>query len=209
MIGQGSTATASRSSRPHSLTVCRCLVFTWAGMEINVANSPSGDSVVDRILRVFTAFPDGPGWLPLADLSRRAELPQSTAFRLVRQLAAHGLVEITPEGSVCLGLRLRLRELAIRNSPTMELRRAAVPFMEDIQEILNQNVNLAILEGREVLFVERMSRSGSVENRAGCGRAHARARLFGRAGTDVPSAQGCSGTVPFGPARIGRRPLQG
>ena len=129
-----------------------------------MANSPSGDSVVDRIVRVFTAFPDGPGWLPLADLSRRAELPPSTAFRLVRQLAEHGLVEISSEGSVRLGLRLW--ELAIRKSPTMELRRAAVPFMEDIQEILNQNVNLAILEGREVLFVERMSRRGSVENRA-------------------------------------------
>ena len=41
-----------------------------------------------------------------------------------------------------------------------------MPFMEDIQQVLNQNVNLAVLEGWEALFVERLSRRGSVANRA-------------------------------------------
>ncbi|OUM45644.1 IclR family transcriptional regulator [Arthrobacter sedimenti] len=129
-----------------------------------MANSPSGDSVVDRIVRVFASFPTGSGWLPLAELARRANLPQATAFRLVRQLARHGLLEISCEGSVRVGLRLW--EVATRNSPTVALRDAALPFMEDVQQILNQNVNLAILEGWDVLFVERLSRRGSVENRA-------------------------------------------
>jgi DNA-binding IclR family transcriptional regulator len=38
--------------------------------------------------------------------------------------------------------------------------------MEDIQQVLNQNVNLAVLDGWEALFVERLSRRGSVANRA-------------------------------------------
>jgi DNA-binding IclR family transcriptional regulator len=38
--------------------------------------------------------------------------------------------------------------------------------MEDIQQVLNQNVNLAVLDGWDVLFVERLSRRGSVANRA-------------------------------------------
>ena len=41
-----------------------------------------------------------------------------------------------------------------------------MPFMEDIQHVLNQNVNLAVLDGWEVLFVERLSRRGSAANRA-------------------------------------------
>ena len=41
-----------------------------------------------------------------------------------------------------------------------------MPFMEDIQQVLNQNVNLAVLDGWEALFVERLSRRGSVANRA-------------------------------------------
>ncbi|WP_446698078.1 IclR family transcriptional regulator domain-containing protein [Arthrobacter sp. TS-15] len=53
-----------------------------------------------------------------------------------------------------------------RTSPTLALRQAAIPFMEDIQQVLNQNVNLAVLDGWEALFVERLSRRGSVRNTA-------------------------------------------
>jgi DNA-binding IclR family transcriptional regulator len=129
-----------------------------------VANSASGDSVVDRVVRVIAAFPEGVNVLPLAELADRAGLPLTTAHRLVRQLAGHGLLDVGSGGSVQLGLRLW--ELVNRNSPTLELRQAAMPFMEDIQQVLNQNVNLAVLDGWEALFVERLSRRGSVANRA-------------------------------------------
>ncbi|AOY73643.1 IclR family transcriptional regulator [Arthrobacter sp. ZXY-2] len=129
-----------------------------------MANSASGDSVVDRVVRVIAAFPEGVTTLQLAEVAERASLPLSTAHRLVRQLSDHGLLDLGPGGTVRLGLRLW--ELVNRNSPTLALRQAAMPFMEDIQQVLNQNVNLAVLEGWEALFVERLSRRGSVTNRA-------------------------------------------
>lgn len=129
-----------------------------------MANSESGDSVVDRVVRLLEAIPEGSDALQLSELAARAGLPLSTAHRLVRQLAGHGLLELGAGGSVRLGLRLW--ELVNRNSPTLALRQAAMPFMEDIQQVLNQNVNLAVLDGAEALFVERLSRRGSVANRA-------------------------------------------
>jgi DNA-binding IclR family transcriptional regulator len=129
-----------------------------------MANSVSGDSVVDRVVRVISAFPEGVSTLHLSELAARAGLPLTTAHRLVRQLAEHGLLEAGDGGTV--GLGLRLWELVNRNSPTLALRQAAMPFMEDIQQVLNQNVNLAVLDGWEALFVERLSRRGSVANRA-------------------------------------------
>jgi DNA-binding IclR family transcriptional regulator len=142
-----------------------------------VANSVSGDSVVDRVVRVIAAFPEGVSSLQLSDLADRAGLPLTTAHRLVRQLAEHGLLETADGGAVRLGLRLW--ELVNRNSPTLALRQAAMPFMEDIQQVLNQNVNLAVLDGWEALFVERLSRRGSVANRA---------RVAGRMPVHVSSA---------------------
>jgi DNA-binding IclR family transcriptional regulator len=142
-----------------------------------VANSLSGDSVVDRVVRVISAFPEGSGSLQLSELATRSGLPLTTAHRLVRQLAAHGLLETGSGGTVRLGLRLW--ELVNRNSPTLALRQAAMPFMEDIQQVLNQNVNLAVLDGWEALFVERLSRRGSVANRA---------RIAGRMPVHVSSA---------------------
>lgn len=142
-----------------------------------MANSLSGDSVVDRVVRVISAFPEGVSSLQLSELADRAGLPLTTAHRLVRQLAAHGLLETVDGGAVRPGLRLW--ELVNRNSPTLALRQAAMPFMEDIQQVLNQNVNLAVLDGWEALFVERLSRRGSVANRA---------RVAGRMPVHVSSA---------------------
>jgi DNA-binding IclR family transcriptional regulator len=142
-----------------------------------MANSGSGDSVVDRVVRVIAAFPEGSNVLQLSELADRAGLPLTTAHRLVRQLAGNGFLDVGPGGSVQLGLRLW--ELVNRSSPTLELRQAAMPFMEDIQQVLNQNVNLAVLDGWEALFVERLSRRGSVANRA---------QLAGRMPVHVSSA---------------------
>jgi DNA-binding IclR family transcriptional regulator len=129
-----------------------------------VANSASGDSVVDRIVRLLSAFPEDVTALQLSELAQRAALPLTTTHRLVRQLADHGLLDAAAGGLVRPGLRLW--ELVNRTAPALALRQAAMPFMEDIQQVLNQNVNLAVLDGWEVLFVERLSRRGSVANRA-------------------------------------------
>ena len=141
-----------------------------------MANSKSGDSVVDRIVRLISAFP-ADGALQLSDLAARAGLPLTTTHRLVRQLAEHNLLDAAPGGVVRPGLRLW--ELVNRASPALALRQAAMPFMEDIQQVLNQNVNLAVLDGWEVLFVERLSRRGSVANRA---------RVAGRMPVHITSA---------------------
>ena len=119
---------------------------------------------MDRIVRLISAFPHDVNTLQLSELAARAGLPLTTTHRLVQQLADHNLLETAPGGLVRPGLRLW--ELVNRTSPALALRQAAMPFMEDIQQVLNQNVNLAVLDGWDALFVERLSRRGSVANRA-------------------------------------------
>ena len=54
---------------------------------------------------------DADGPLPITELARRADLPSSTAYRLVDELEGHGLIERDDGG---LGLGLRILELARR-----------------------------------------------------------------------------------------------
>lgn len=91
-----------------------------------MANSRTGESVVDRVVRLIEAFPEGSASLQLSDLADRAGLPLTTAHRLVRQLAGHGLVELGGGGSVRLGLRLW--ELVNRNSPRWPCGRRRCPL---------------------------------------------------------------------------------
>ncbi|MFJ4208072.1 IclR family transcriptional regulator [Paenarthrobacter sp. NPDC089675] len=55
-------------------------------------------------------------------------------------------------------------EVVSRASPTLGLRDAAMPIMEDLHGIVGQHIQLGVLEGDEVLFIERLTAPGAVIN---------------------------------------------
>lgn len=117
--------------------------------------SAQAPSVVDRVLDVFGAFtPDRPA-LNLSELSRRAGLPLSTTHRIVGELARRGALERQEDGQYRVGLWLW--EVASLSSRGMGLREAAMPFLEDLYEATHENVQLAVLDAPEVVYVERIS----------------------------------------------------
>lgn len=73
--------------------------------------SARGTRVLDRSLAMLFELGNADRPLPIAELARRADLPASTAYRLVDELEGHGLIE-RDDGE--LGLGLRLLELARR-----------------------------------------------------------------------------------------------
>ncbi|MBM7767245.1 IclR family transcriptional regulator [Glutamicibacter nicotianae] len=129
-----------------------------------MANSPSGDSMLDRLVRILDAFDAHNPQLTVSALSRRADIPKATMYRLLDELVSHDLLARDNTGQVRLGLRLW--ELTNRSAATYDLRTAALPFMEDINQLLGQNTQLSVLNQDEVLIIERLSRPGSVVNQA-------------------------------------------
>jgi DNA-binding IclR family transcriptional regulator len=127
-----------------------------------MANSRSGDSVIDRLVRVLATFDRDRRLLTPAEIARLAELPPSTAHRLVGDLAAAGLLERDDDGGYRVGLRLW--ELATRGSQALGLREAAIPAMERVQARLRQHTQLAVLDGDATLFLERLSHPGAGAN---------------------------------------------
>lgn len=127
-----------------------------------MARSQSGESVLQRVVRIMEAFgPDTPV-LSITSIARRANLPLATASRLVADMTAQGLLTRATDGRVRVGLRLW--ELAARASPTLPLREVAMPFMQDLHSVTGHHVQLAVLDGDEVLFVERLAASKAVIN---------------------------------------------
>ncbi|GAB2462266.1 IclR family transcriptional regulator [Xylanimonas ulmi] len=118
--------------------------------------------MVARIVRVLEAFDAGAVSLTTQELAERARLPRSTASRLVGQLVTFGLLH--RDGSRRIRVGVRMWELAARASPALALREVAMPFMEDLQTVIGQHTQLGVRDGREVLFVERLSARGAVIN---------------------------------------------
>ena len=58
-----------------------------------MANSPSGDSMIDRLVRVLASFDPDHQSLSTDEIAERAELPKSTAYRLIGEMMRHDLLQ--------------------------------------------------------------------------------------------------------------------
>ncbi|WP_343231378.1 IclR family transcriptional regulator [Saccharopolyspora ipomoeae] len=118
--------------------------------------------MLTRAVRILDAFGPDDHVLTVTDISRRADLPLPTAGRLVGELVRHGLLHRDEQRRVRIGVRLW--ELAQRASPTLRLRDVVMPFLEDVHAVVGHSAQLGVLDGDEVLFVERLSAPRAVVN---------------------------------------------
>lgn len=115
----------------------------------------AGRSVTAKVLALLEAFTPSTTDLTLSEMARRAGVSLPTAHRRAAELLEWGALERGPDGRYRIGLRLwELASLAPRG---LGLREAAMPFLEDLYEITRENVQLAVREDTEVVFVERIA----------------------------------------------------
>jgi DNA-binding IclR family transcriptional regulator len=127
-----------------------------------MANSRSGESGVARLVRVLETFTPTETTQTVSEIGRRAGLPSSTAHRIVADLVGAGLLERDEDRRVRIGMRLW--ELTTRSAHALRLRQAALPFMEQVQDVIKEHTQLVVLEDDAALCVERLSAPGSGEN---------------------------------------------
>lgn len=125
-----------------------------------MANSGSGESIIRRFVRVASAFDDRHSSMSVAELARRTGLPVTTTYRLVNELLLERLLDREPSGDVHIGTRMW--ELASRGSKMVSLREAALPFMEDVQAVVQHATTLGILDSDEVLYIERIGSHATI-----------------------------------------------
>jgi DNA-binding IclR family transcriptional regulator len=124
-------------------------------------------SATARLVALLEAFDADHARLTLSELSRRAAIPLTSTHRLVKELLARRILERDDQGRLSIGLRLW--ELASRAPRTVGLRELALPFLEDLYEATHENVQLAVRDGTELVFVERIAGRGAVNVRTQVG----------------------------------------
>lgn len=127
-----------------------------------MAHNSAGRSALQRHLAVLDAFDPLHPYLTLTDIARLAGLAPSTAHRLVSELTREGLLERLPDRSYRLGVRLW--EYASRTPGAVGLREVARPWCEAVQRRVRQHTQLGILQGSDVLYIERLSQPDAVVN---------------------------------------------
>jgi IclR family transcriptional regulator, KDG regulon repressor len=130
----------------------------WVGAR-PAATQPNADGELDtsvgKALALLEAFRDANRALGVTDLARIAGLPKSTAYRLLSILRERGLVERSGSG-YCLGARLFELGNSVPYCHPRGLREVASPHLMHLYEASHETVHLAVLDGTEVLFIDRL-----------------------------------------------------
>nr|WP_223179080.1 helix-turn-helix domain-containing protein [Phycicoccus endophyticus] len=138
-----------------------------------------------KVLDVLATFDRERQSQTLTQIAQRTGLALSTAHRVVTELAEWGALERGEDGAWHVGLRLW--EVAAVCPRTQILRDVALPFMQDLYEATHENIQLAVREGTELVFVERIAGHRSVELRTMVGGASRSRR---------PAWAGCCSRTP-------------
>ncbi|GLK12237.1 IclR family transcriptional regulator [Streptosporangium carneum] len=111
-----------------------------------------GRSVTSKALAILGAFDAEHRQLSLADIARRSGVALTTAHRLVGELEAWQALSRTADGRLRIGLRLwELGQLA-----PSRLQDVAHPWLQELFGDTGENVHLAVRDGLEVLYVDKV-----------------------------------------------------
>lgn len=110
-------------------------------------------TVLGRIATIMNAFKGSQRVLSLSELSSRTGLPKSTLHRLGDQLCSVGWLERYPGGyRIGIGL-FELGNLAVEGT---RLHSAALPHLRALAAKTGMGVQLAILDGSDVVYLDRI-----------------------------------------------------
>ncbi|MFC9833168.1 IclR family transcriptional regulator [Rhodococcus sp. NPDC127530] len=117
-------------------------------------------SVLGKARLLLEAFDVESGALSLTELSRRSGVAKATTHRLANGLVEWGLLERV---GTKYRLGLRLFELGQLVPAQRIIRDAALPFLQELHAATGATVHLAIRDGLDVLYVDKISGHGAVE----------------------------------------------
>jgi DNA-binding IclR family transcriptional regulator len=111
-----------------------------------------GRTVTSKVLALLDAFEGGATALTLTELAAHADLPLPTAHRLASELVEWGAFERDPQGRYLVGLRL----WEVAQNAGRQLRDTVRPHLQDLFSLTQETAHLAIREGHEALYIDRV-----------------------------------------------------
>ena len=107
---------------------------------------------VGRAIKILEAF-NNKSKLGITEISKMLQIPKSTTHDIVTTLEKEGILEKDSESSKYY-LGIKLFELGDRARENFELRKVAIPYLKELNEMFDETVHLTVPENGEVLYIE-------------------------------------------------------
>lgn len=122
------------------------------------AATPDGEFFVrslERGLGVLKAFGADAPELTLSDVARRTGLSRAAAGRFLHTLVELGYLGVRGRN---FHLRPRVLSLGFAHLTSLSLAEVAHPHLADLSELVERSTSLAVLDGQDVVYLDRIAR---------------------------------------------------
>jgi IclR family KDG regulon transcriptional repressor len=124
---------------------------------------------VQRALDILNLFNNGHVEIGNAEIAKMLGLPIGTASGLIYTLKINNYLDQNPANrKYRLGLKLAERAAVLLDQ--LDLRKVAATLLEELRDWCGESVNLAVRDGNEVVYIERMFGDHSLGIRSELGR---------------------------------------
>ncbi len=131
-------------------------------------SSPYTIESLQRGLQVLSLFSRENPSFTLTEIKDHAELNKTTAFRVVSTLETAGFLERDPD-TKRYRPGLRVLQLGFSALSSLEFRQVARPYLEKLAREVKQTVSLSVLDGMEVVYVDRVRQQNIIGVMLGLG----------------------------------------
>lgn len=142
-------------------SLCWPIQVCYHGLSGMTSKQDSPSVAVERALAMLEAVAQGADGLSNAEISRKLQIPKSSASYILRTLETQGYLNRNPEtGKYRVGLKvLSLSRGALTG---IDVREVALPIMRHLVEKTNLTCHLAILDGPDAVYIEKVEPTGFI-----------------------------------------------
>ena len=140
-----------------------------AGEEITVSKLDSGTGTLGKAMDVVDAIATAPRPMRFRDLAAHINQPRGTLHRQVSNLIDEGLLEVRPDQTY--GLGIRLLRLAAQSWSGSQFRIVADPHLRQLHLQTAETVHLGVLRGTEVIYLDKVESAQAVRMHSQIGNA--------------------------------------
>lgn len=121
-----------------------------------------------RVFKILEYLAASDDWVSLRSMSRDLEIDAATAHRVLNAMKEMGYVQKHPIHST-YQLTLKIASISANVLERVQLRRIAGPMMEHLTSITNETTHLAILDGHEFVYINKVDNKQAVRMRSRVG----------------------------------------
>ncbi len=133
---------------------------------ISLRESGAGIQVIARAAAILRALKEQNSGMSLGQIADRIDLPRSTVQRIVAALEDERLVMSSGNGG---GIRLGPELLSLGIATRYNIVEQCRPYLEALQQRTGETVDLAVMRGRHMVFLDQVQGSGRLRTSSSIG----------------------------------------